>query len=751
MRRLVILIFFLLLGKWLIIPEKSVAQVDIGLFTNVQQDQLDVKVRANSNINAYITNIQFTLKWPVQSNFSLNYQGLTTPFELIPQGQYQAGGYHYWVFVSIGGNTLNMPAGAEMVCASFSFTQPACLTIEIAHDTWTQDNNGDYYFELNGLDNTGMIYQPSVTLNNAVAPAGIISGTDSVCRENQHVYSILPLLNAENYLWNYSGTGVTIIGDSTTVTIAFSDVASSGYLTVAGSNFCGQGLISPPLYIVVDSVPQISSTITGPTSVCANSQPVVYSIPAVNQPGIFHWLLPPGFLSSGGTSSNSLLVSFGPGAQSGIIKVYLSNSCGNSDTSQLLVGITPVPLAYAGMDTLIPYGNVALLSAANPGTSGYAFHWSPAVKVVQPDAQATQTVSLYNTTLFTLTVVDTLSQCGSEDTKLVSLSGGPLSALPSVSDDTICSGDSIQLFANPCCGTGNYSYHWFTPDLNSPIFESGLENPWFQPDSNAVIHLIVSDGVSTDTSELQIWVNPLPVADLLLVDTICQSDSIAVLINLSGTPPFSFILTNNNVSYSLLNVLQNSVEVYLTVSGVYHIENLQDANCSGYSTGFAALVVNPIPVTPFISINGADLVSNYTLGNQWYDANGPIAGAVNQIFTPTVNGLYYDVITENGCSSLPSNTINVTNVGVIKLNSDETIRLFPNPATDFLFVVCPSFQGEVVSTVISMTGQILRIQRFNDILNGEFMLNISGLTPGIYSLQLVNHAKWSRNLLFLVQ
>ncbi len=55
-------------------------------------------------------------------------------------------------------------------------------------------------------------------------------------------YSVSPIPAAASYVWSYSGSGVTINGNSNSVTLDFSASATPGTLSVFGRNDCGDGL-----------------------------------------------------------------------------------------------------------------------------------------------------------------------------------------------------------------------------------------------------------------------------------------------------------------------------------------------------------------------------------------------------------------------------------------------------------------------------------------------------------------------------
>jgi hypothetical protein len=62
-------------------------------------------------------------------------------------------------------------------------------------------------------------------------------------------------------------------------------------------------------------------------------------------------------------------------------------------------------------------------------------------------------------------------------------------------------------------------------------------------------------------------------------------------------------------------------------------------------------------LTPNITQVSDTLISSSLVGNQWYNQSGQIINATNQKYIPTMNGIYYDIVTIDGCSSSQSNSI----------------------------------------------------------------------------------------------
>jgi len=80
---------------------------------------------------------------------------------------------------------------------------------------------------------------------------------------------------------------------------------------------------------------------------------------------------------------------------------------------------------------------------------------------------------------------------------------------------------------------------------------------------------------------------------------------------------------------------------------------------------YMSLINHPTPI-PVITKQGSTLYSNAPYGNQWYGTStGVIPGATAQDFTPGAQGSYYDIVTTAGCSSGPSDTINIGTLATV--------------------------------------------------------------------------------------
>ncbi len=100
----------------------------------------------------------------------------------------------------------------------------------------------------------------TITVNPLPAAAETISGPSSVSDgESGVAYSVPAITDANTYVWSYSGTGATINDIAETITIDFAPGATSGILTVYGTNACGNGSSSADFPITVSlAIPGIT-------------------------------------------------------------------------------------------------------------------------------------------------------------------------------------------------------------------------------------------------------------------------------------------------------------------------------------------------------------------------------------------------------------------------------------------------------------------------------------------------------------
>ena len=193
-------------------------------------------------------------------------------------------------------------------------------------------------------------------------------------------------------------------------------------------------------------------------------------------------------------------------AQAGNYEVTLTVNTGGQCTfqKQQNVEVYAVPVANAGNDQTVQYGGTAQLHGSG-GTGTFNYHWEPANKVTNPNAQNTTTVGLTESTTFTLTVTHPQGGCSSTDQVSVMVSGSNMTATASATPSSICQGETSQLNARAVGGNvNNYSYSWTpTAGLSSP----NIANPVAHPTQTTTYTCHVSDGYTALDVQTTVTVN----------------------------------------------------------------------------------------------------------------------------------------------------------------------------------------------------------------------------------------------------
>ena len=144
--------------------------------------------------------------------------------------------------------------------------------------------------------------------------------------------------------------------------------------------------------------------------------------------------------------------------------------------------------------------------------------------------------------------------------------------------------------------------------------------------------------------------------------------------------------------------------------------------------------VNPIPIAPIITRIENTLYSSAEEGNQWYNQDGLIPGAIEKTFTPTENGTYFAITTLTNCSSEPSNSIMIDDlsIGGNAIN-DGHFTLFPNPIQEQLTIKNEELRIKRVVLIDVLGREVINIQKHNVT---EVKINVAKIHAGLYQVRI---------------
>ncbi len=199
--------------------------------------------------------------------------------------------------------------------------------------------------------------------------AGSVTGLSQVCAGTSGVAYSCPDINyATSYVWTLPAGATIATGAGTNhITVNFGAAATSGNITVMGSNSCGNGAPSPALAVTVNALPAAAGSITGSASVCAGSTGNIYTVPPIANATTYIWTVPAGAVITNGANTSQITVTFGSAAGAGLISVKGSNSCGAGNASpNCNVAIHAIPAT-----PVVTAAGFVLTSSAPSGNQWY--------------------------------------------------------------------------------------------------------------------------------------------------------------------------------------------------------------------------------------------------------------------------------------------------------------------------------------------------------------------------------------------
>lgn len=239
--------------------------------------------------------------------------------------------------------------------------------------------------------------------------------------------------------------------------------------------------------------------------------------------------------------------------------------------------------------------------------------------------------------------------------------------------DTLCPGQSSQLFGNGSGGTAPYVYSW------SPISFTGSGPHTVTPAFSTIYSLFVTDanGCISPIVNKTIVANP-PLSIIANDISVCDGDTATVTANVSGSSggPYIYSWSNGGTSASqtIIGDINQSPDTLIV--------SVTDAcvASSVYDTVFITVnpspdiefdVLNPIGCTPLtVNFNGISTMGtifNWDFGD--FTGVGDTISPSHVYTTPGTYNVTLTVVSSNGCSS--------------SLTKNNAVEVYPLPTTAF--------------------------------------------------------------------
>lgn len=530
-----------------------------------------------------------------------------------------------------------------------SWTGPSSFASSLINPTINNigvSQGGTYTLSVNNA--YGCVATDDKVVNVSAIPTVTFANISDICLSGSNI----TLTQGSPSGGVYSGTGVSngvfnpSVAGVGTHTLTYTYTNSNGC-----SGFATQT-------IVVNPSPTVSFSGL-PASTCISSSNI--TLTGIPTGGIFS--------GNGIVMQNQFNPTLAGAGNHSIKYVYVdNNSCSDSVSNNIIV--YSLPTVSAGNDTNINYGTTATLIGSSANLVGSpSYSWSPISKVVSPNSATTSTQNLFISEMFSLTVTDATTTCSDSDHVQVSITGGPLNLSVSANQDSICLGDTTQLLAIGSGGITTLTYSWSSIPTG---FTSLLSNPKVSPTQNTWYYVTVTDGNTSITDSIFIFIKTLPNVNFNIISNVC-ANSDTVYIN--SINPVGGIFTGNGVVGSSFVPLMAGV-------GVHPITyNYTAANgCSNTIT--KSITVNSLPV---ITMSNLPTVCSsspaFTLTNASpYGGIYSGDGVIGMQFKPTVAGVgthyvKYTFTDQNQCTNSDSTSIIVNSAPIANAGADQQINV----------------------------------------------------------------------------
>ncbi len=433
-------------------------------------------------------------------------------------------------------------------------------------------------------------------------PTPQINGNLTICKGKS---TTLMATGGVTYLWNTGNTGSNI---------AVAPSANQSYsVTVSNAYGC---MSSASVTITVNALPTV--TFSGNTTICAGETTTVTATGA----STYAW-------STGGQNASVVLGS------AGTYKVTATDAQNCTNTASVTVTVNPNPNVQVSGSDYICTGNVTNLTASGAATYQWNTDETTATIAVSPAAQATYTVTGYDT-----------NGCHSTASKVVNVE--PLPVISVTGTKTICAGQSTTLTA-----TGGLNYVWSNGATGNSITVS--------PSTTQSYVVTVTNAMGCVSSmETQVTVNSLPQVTFSGNTEICDGGT--VTLTAAGGNAYHW------------STGEETAAITVGTAGYYRVTVTNAQNCVNSDAVY--VVVNP---NPDVQISGADYICTGAVTTLtatgantyvWSTTENGESISVSPSSTTTYTVTGYD---SKGCQAVATKVLNVEALPVVAVTGTKTI------------------------------------------------------------------------------
>jgi len=552
-----------------------------------------------------------------------------------------------------------------------------------------------------------------------------------------------------NYIWLYSTDNSMFyyIGSDTTV-----QADTCGYYMLIAENGCGQSVSSPLLINAVSSSPDypyIESDGNG--SLCNNQTTELYVGNMYQyQNCTFQWYK--NGIALADSTNTSITVS-----QTGNYTVAVSNLCGASFSNDYWINATtqntpaaPIISALNGQNyvcssvqstMLMVSSNESLYYTWSYGQwNGSYYDWNDIF-----DGQNVFQIPVFQAGVYKVIAQNT-NGCETVS-EVFEVEDRSIHALPLVDTHSsgFCQGDTAEIFIDNTDMFIGATYSW---SLNGQVIAGATDAviPITQSGNYQVIIENTCGSIASQTFAITFVAKPTsPTLNIQPVTTLCSGETIDLLVQQPDNDlNYQWYASDNGLYFNYITSgteFLDATDLWPANHFWYYVLAFNSNGCSITSDTVQVMIVNAVEAPIITSIGNTQsggtmlAIMNPLMGGnyQWFNGTTAITGATATTYEAMATG-YYHVALTTPCGNAQSYNYYVVYTGVESAIAGTT-SIYPNPASEAVFIDLTGPANNVILKVYNSIGQIVTDQKIEDGTK-KITIDVKKFSPGIYYFEL---------------
>ena len=462
----------------------------------------------------------------------------------------------------------------------------------------------------------------AITVNPLPSAAGVITGITPVCQGKNNVTYTVPIIaNTTTYIWTLP-SGASGTSTTNSIIVSFSNIASSGNITVKGSNSCGYGAPSS-LAITVNPLPTVS---VNSATICYKDTVTLTASGATT----YQWSP-----STGLNQTTGNIVKANPLVTTTYTVTGTNSSTGCQSSTTSIVTVKSLPVVNAGLDT-------TLCNQPIPFTlGGYSPNGGTWTGVGLTGNIFTPSGTGLFPLVYSYTNTASAPNCSNKDTVLITVINPQIANAGT--GFPICIDHSAVTLAGYTPAATSSTGTW----SGSGVSTAGVFTPSTAGSGLHILTYSFGSGTCLSTDTIQVTVNPLPTVTVNSA-TICYKDT--VTLTASGATTYQW-----SPSTGLNQTTGNIVKANPLVTTTYTVTGTNSSTgCQSSTTSIVTVKSLPV-VNAGLDTTLCNQAIPFTLGG--YSPSGGTwtgVGLTGNIFTPSGTGLFPLVYSYTNTASTPN-------------------------------------------------------------------------------------------------